>query len=256
MGEALELRVAAAGLLARNWDACAWRFPRTSAFILRAPSRAPAGTIASMAEPDPLPPELLDGYHRFRAGRFREDRERYESLAEHGQRPGAMLIACSDSRSAPEQVFDAAPGDLFVVRNIAAWVPPYRAGAEARSTGAALEYAVHALPISSIVVMGHAGCGGIRAAIDSTYGPSTSEFVGPWIRDIETLARDVPDGTDRQRAVELRTVEQSVANLETYPWLADLIRSDMLAVSGARFAIATGDLDVLTPAGWQRVERT
>ena len=169
-----------------------------------------------------------------------------------------MLVACSDSRSAPEQVFDAAPGELFVVRNIAAWVPPYRAGAEARSTAAALEYAVNALPISSIIVMGHAGCGGVRAAIDPTYGPSTSEFVGPWIRDIEALGRDVvaagvdPDGL--QRAVELRTVEQSVANLETYPWLADLIRSDMLAVAGARFAIATGELEVLTPDGWTRVE--
>ena len=208
-----------------------------------------------MAEPDPLPLELLDGYHRFRAGRFAEDHERYRALAEQGQRPGSMLIACSDSRSAPEQVFDAAPGDLFVVRNIAAWVPPYRAGSEARSTGAALEYAVHALPIASIVVMGHAGCGGVRAAIDPTYGPPTSEFVGPWIRDIERLAHEVPDGTpDRQRAVELLTVQQSVANLETYPWLADLIRSDMLAVAGARFAIATGELEVLTQDGWQRVD--
>ena len=211
-----------------------------------------------MADPDPLPPDLLDGYRRFRSGRFAEDRDRYRALAEEGQRPGAMLIACSDSRSAPEQVFDAAPGDLFVVRNIAGWVPPYRAGAEARSTAAALEYAVHALPIDSIVVMGHAGCGGVRAAVDPHYGPATSEFVGPWIRDIEALARDVRadgvDAADLQHAVELRTVEQSLANIATYPWIAELVEREMLAVAGARFAIASGELDVLTPTGWLRVE--
>jgi carbonic anhydrase len=208
-----------------------------------------------MTDPDPLPPELLDGYHRFRSGRFAEDHERYRVLAEQGQRPTAMLIACSDSRSAPEQVFDAAPGELFVVRNIAAWVPPYRAGAEARSTAAALEYAIHVLPIASIVVMGHAGCGGVRAALDRDYGPSTSEFVGPWIRDIEALARDVvATGPDLQHAVELRTVERSVENLMTYPWIAGLVRAEMLAVAGARFAIATGELEVLGDHGWEHVE--
>lgn len=209
----------------------------------------------TMPEPDPLPGELLDGYRRFRAGRFAEDRERYRALAELGQRPGAMLIACSDSRSAPEQIFDAAPGDLFVVRNIAAWVPPYRAGAAAQSTAAALEYAVHALPIASIIVLGHAGCGGVRAAVDPHYGPPTSEFVGPWIRDIEGLARGVDaTGPDLQHAVELLTVQQSVANIGTYPWIADLVRDEMLAVGGARFAIATGELDVLGPDGWTGVD--
>lgn len=207
----------------------------------------------------PLPDALLDGFRRFRAGRFAEDRERYRALAEHGQRPASMLIACSDSRSAPEQVFDAAPGDLFVVRNIAGWVPPYDPNTGARSTAAALEYAIRALPVESIVVMGHGGCGGVRAAIDPSYGPPTSEFVGPWIRTIEAIAadartsRDEPPSPDLQHRVELLTVERSVANLVTYPWIAEKVRAGSMSIAGAWFAIASGELDALGPAGWTRI---
>ena len=211
-----------------------------------------------MVEPRPLPAPLLDGFGRFRAGRFVVLRDRYEHLAEAGQRPAAMVIACSDSRAAPEQVFDAAPGDLFVVRNISGWVPPYRPDTGARSTAAALEYAVRVLPIESIIVMGHGGCGGVRAAIDPGYGPPTSEFVGPWIMDIEAIASEVaPDHADRdglQHAVELRTVERSVSNLATYPWIAERVADGSLALAGAWFAIATGELDVLTATGWQRMD--
>ncbi len=207
-----------------------------------------------------LPPPLLAGYRRFHAGRFSEDRERYRALAEHGQRPAAMLIACSDSRSAPEQVFDAAPGDLFVVRNIAAWVPPYDPDTGARSTAAALEYAIRALPIESIVVMGHGGCGGVRAAIDPSVGPPTSEFVGPWIRTIAAIAADArttpgePPSPELQLRVELLTVERSVANLATYPWIAERLADGTIEVAGARFAIATGELEVLGRDGWTRAD--
>jgi carbonic anhydrase len=205
-----------------------------------------------------LPEPLLAGYRRFHAGRFAEDRERYRALAEHGQRPDVMLIACSDSRSAPEQVFDAAPGDLFVVRNIAGWVPPYAPDTGARSTAAALEYAIRALPVGAIVVMGHGGCGGVRAAIDPTYGPPTSEFVGPWIRTIEAIADEARanganDG-ELQHAVELLTVERSVANLATYPWIADRIAAGTMSIGGAWFAIASGELDALGPDGWTRID--
>jgi carbonic anhydrase len=210
-----------------------------------------------MAELAPLPEPLLDGYRRFRAGRFPILRDRYQQLAADGQRPATMLIACSDSRAAPEQVFDAAPGDLFVVRNIAGWVPPYRAGAEARATGAALEYAIRALPVEAIIVMGHGSCGGVRAAIDPHYGPPTSEFVGPWIRDIEVIAREAAATTDPgelQHAVEYLTVERAVANLATYPWIAEAIAEGMLDIGGAWFAIASGELDALTATGWQRID--
>ena len=213
-----------------------------------------------MAGAAPLPGPLLEGFRRFRAGRFAEDRERYRALAAEGQRPAAMLIACSDSRSAPEQVFDAAPGDLFVVRNIAGWVPPYDPDTGARSTAAALEYAIRALPVEAIVVMGHGGCGGVRAAIDPSYGPSTSEFVGPWIRTIEAIAADARTSPDEppspglQHRVELLTVERSVANLATYPWIAERIAEGTMSIGGAWFAIATGELDVLGPGGWTRID--
>jgi carbonic anhydrase len=210
--------------------------------------------------PAPLPEPLLAGFRRFRSGRFAEDRERYRALAEHGQRPDAMLVACSDSRSAPEQVFDAAPGDLFVVRNIAGWVPPYDPATGARSTAAALEYAIRALPVGAIVVMGHGGCGGVRAAIDPSYGPPTSEFVGPWIRTIEAIAADArtspdePPSPDLQHRVELLTVERSVANLATYPWIAERIAAGTMSIGGAWFAIATGELDALGRDGWMRID--
>ena len=210
-----------------------------------------------MSEPAPLPSPLLDGFRRFRSGRFPEERERYRRLAEHGQRPATMLIACSDSRSAPELVFDASPGELFVVRNIAGWIPPYRPGRESRSTGAALEYAIRVLPIETIVVMGHGGCGGVRAAIDPAFGPPTSEFVGAWIRDIEALARELTTRTpaeELQHAVELRAVVGSLANLATYPWIAERVAHGSLALAGAWFAIASGELDVLTATGWQRID--
>ncbi len=211
-----------------------------------------------MAGAAPLPESLLDGFRRFRSGRFAEDRQRYRALAEHGQRPAAMLIACSDSRSAPEQVFDAAPGDLFVVRNIAGWVPPYAPDTGARSTAAALEYAIRALPVEAIVVMGHGGCGGVRAAIDPSYGPPTSEFVGPWISTIEAIADEArakaPAGADLQHAVELLTVERSVANLATYPWIAERIAAGTMTIGGTWFAIATGELDALGPSGWTGID--
>jgi carbonic anhydrase len=231
----------------------------------RAPETGPLGdetdTIAPMSDAPSLPAPLLAGFQRFRAGRFSEDRHRYRALAEHGQRPTTMLIACSDSRSSPEQVFDAAPGELFVVRNIAGWVPAYAPDTGARSTAAALEYAIRVLPVETIVVMGHGGCGGVRAAIDPSYGPPTSEFVGPWIRTIEDIAGEAAanataTGTrdDLQHRVELLTVERSVANLATYPWIADRIGTGGMTIGGAWFAIATGELDAFGPYGWRRVE--
>ncbi len=126
-----------------------------------------------------LPESLLAGYRNFMAGRYVSESERYRSLAREGQAPETMVIACCDSRSAPEAIFDAGPGELFVVRNVANLVPPYAPDGEFHSTSAALEFAVQSLKVRQIVVMGHGRCGGIRAALTPDSGPlSPGDFIG------------------------------------------------------------------------------
>ena len=112
-----------------------------------------------------FPKKLLDGYASFMAGRYAKEKRRYRELADSGQRPDTLIIACCDSRAAPETVFDCGPGSLFVVRNVANLVPPYRPDGEYHSTSAALEFAVQDLKVKNIVVMGHGRCGGIAAAL-------------------------------------------------------------------------------------------
>lgn len=209
-----------------------------------------------MPDDVPLLPRYLEaGYRRFRATRYAVEWQRYRDLGELGQTPPAMVIACSDSRAAPEAVFDAAPGELFVLRNVAALVPVYAPDERAHAASAALEFAVLALRVRSILVMGHGGCGGIRAALDEATPLSLHDFVGAWMSGVADLGRDLdidPEGDPeaRFRALELRSVEGSIANLRTFPWIAYREAADGLQLHGAWFDIAEGMLHVLTPAGW------
>src|SRR6187402_1186120 len=143
-----------------------------------------------------LPQRLLNGYQNFMAGKFAGESERYRSLAREGQSPETMVIACCDSRSAPETIFDAGPGELFVVRNVANLVPPYAPDGEFHSTSAALEFGVLSLKVKHIVVMGHGRCGGIRAALDTTALPlSPGDFIGKWMSLIGPAAETVAGST-------------------------------------------------------------
>jgi len=142
-----------------------------------------------------LPQRLVDGYQRFRSGRYGAEKERYVKLASQGQHPRVMVIACCDSRAAPETVFDADPGELFVVRNVANLVPPYAPDGRHHSTSAALEFAVLSLAVADIVVMGHGRCGGIAALIAPAEPLSGSDFIGQWmatVRDIVGEAGSAP----------------------------------------------------------------
>jgi carbonic anhydrase len=213
--------------------------------------------------PGSLPASLLAGYASFRARAYPAARERYRRLAEDGQRPGAMVVACSDSRSAPEAVFDAGPGELFVVRNVAALVPPYAPDATLHGVSAALEYAVLALAVGSIVVMGHGRCGGIAAALAESLPLSTTDFVGTWVAGLRGLAaeldREAAAGADldeRRLALERRSVERSLANLRTFPWLRAREEARALTLHGVWFDIALGELHALGERGWNRVEPT
>lgn len=199
--------------------------------------------------------QLLAGYKRFRARRWVEQRELFEHLAE-GQTPRILVIACSDSRVDPAQIFDVAPGELFVVRNVAALVPPCEQGEGLHGTSAAIEFAIEGLAIQTVLVMGHARCGGVAAAIDrgrwgtkSSAGTSKMGFVNAWIDLLAPVVEGL-QGAD-QKATERGAVELSLANLMTFPFVADKVQAGTLNLEGARFDIATGELGLYNAErGW------
>ncbi|MBM3564671.1 MAG: carbonic anhydrase, partial [Alphaproteobacteria bacterium] len=171
------------------------------------------------------------------------ERDRFEALARHGQRPRAMIVACSDSRADPQMIFNAAPGELFTVRNVANLVPPYNPDSAYHGTSAALEFGVKALKVEDVVVMGHAMCGGVRALLDGA-PEETPDFVAPWMTiaaGAKHRVADVPPA-ERQHACELETVRLSVANLMSFPWIKDAVAAKTLRVRGAYFDIRSGVL--------------
>lgn len=201
-----------------------------------------------------LPEILLNGYRNFMSGRYASESSRYRSLAREGQAPETMVIACCDSRAAPEAVFDAGPGELFVVRNVANLVPPYSPDGEYHSTSAALEFAVQSLKVSHIVVMGHGRCGGIRAALDPSAAPlSPGDFIGKWMELIAPAAAILgPEDQFADRADYLSHLEQAAAlrtidNLMTFPCVRILVERRRLHLHAAFFDVATGLLSVFDP---------
>ncbi len=191
---------------------------------------------------------LIDGYRRFRESGWARQRERWSRLAE-GQSPKVMVIACSDSRVDPTQIFDAGPGEMFVVRNVAALVPPYETSAGHHGVSAALEFAVTQLEVEEVVVMGHGFCGGCAAALTGQFDDAAhgdGHFIADWI-DLLREARDkvrAEHGEDF-RAMELEGVRVSLANLRTFPWVREREADGRLKLHGAYFAIADGVLHLL-----------
>ncbi len=200
-----------------------------------------------------FPERLTEGYRTFQRGRFAGERSRYEMLAEAGQRPEVMIIGCVDSRVSPEVIFDAAPGELLVVRNVANIVPPYEPDRLSQhGTSAALEFGVQALRVRHIVVLGHAHCGGIRAFADEQEPLSPSDFIGRWMAQIAPAAaslgpRPQGDAADYLRRLEFASVELSLRNLMTFPCIRILVERGKLALHGAYFGIAAGRLLVRDP---------
>ncbi len=208
----------------------------------------------------PLPQRLLDGYASFRAGRYVDEAERYRRLGQGQQKPSVMIIACCDSRAAPDTIFDAGPGEIFVVRNVANLVPPYTPDGGHHATSAAIEFAVLSLGVGSIVVMGHGRCGGIRAAVGETDPLSLTDFIGSWMRPIKDVARVLPREAGvsdemHERHVELASVEHSLANLRTFPWVRMKEARKELSLHGAWFDISMGELHSFdeNASGWSLV---
>ncbi|MFN3546200.1 MAG: carbonic anhydrase [Mesorhizobium sp.] len=195
-----------------------------------------------------LPDHLLSGYRNFMGGRYSTETKRYRELAATGQKPMTMVIACCDSRAAPETIFDAGPGELFVVRNVANLVPPYQPDGGHHSTSAALEFAVQSLKVKHIVVLGHGRCGGIRAALDPAAEPlSPGDFIGKWMSMVAPAADVVTNNSmmtagERQTALERISIRFSIANLRTFPCVKILEDKGRLSLHGAWFDISTGEL--------------
>ncbi len=193
---------------------------------------------------------LIEGYRRFRAEVWPQERDRFEALAE-AQAPETMVIACSDSRVDPSMVFGAAPGELFVVRNVAALVPPYQPDGGRHGVSAALEFAVRVLGVKRIVVLGHAQCGGVQALMHGVPA-NAPDFVGPWMSiagPVLERARCGAAEAPSLAACEEEVVKLSVANLRTFPWIAERVDAGLLDLEGARFGIATGVLSRLNREG-------
>lgn len=195
-----------------------------------------------------FPQRLLEGYASFRAGRYASEAERYRRLGEGQQRPTIMMIACCDSRAAPETIFDAGPGEIFVVRNVANLVPPYAPDGRHHSTSAALEFAVLQLGVKHIVIMGHGRCGGIRAITEPGDPLSTGDFIGKWLAGVRDVAALVDDdklsAAQRLTQVEQASVEHSLANLRTFPWVRAREGKEQITLHGAWFDISLGELNV------------
>ncbi len=195
-----------------------------------------------------LPAPLIDGYHRFKEGQFARDRARYRELAEKGQSPSILIISCCDSRVGPETIFNMPPGAAFVVRNVANLVPPYEPDGGYHGTSAALEFAIQSLKIREILVLGHGGCGGIKAALDPGGDPlSPGDFIGKWIELLDTPAKSIvrkewmsPD--DRQKELEHMSIRCSIDNLLTFPCVEILADKQRIGLHGAWFDIASGTL--------------
>lgn len=196
--------------------------------------------------------ELLEGYGRFRTGDWRRQHDRWETLRE-GQAPRVMVIACSDSRVDPAQIFDVGPGEIFVIRNVAAMVPPYETSPGLHGVSAAVEFAVQFLEVGEVVVLGHGLCGGCKAALTrDLHGKELGEggFVADWVSMLDDVRQEVvrghgTEGRPAELAMERAAVRESLSNLRTFPFVREKEARGELALHGAHFAIADGILHLL-----------
>ena len=199
---------------------------------------------------------LIEGYRRFRDVGWNPHRERWASLGE-GQEPRVMVIACSDSRVDPAQIFDVDPGQIFVVRNVAALVPPYETTPGRHGVSAALEFAVQVLKVKEIVVLGHGLCGGCHAALTQELrgsGKGEGGFIAGWIALLDEAREEVvrehgAEGRDAERAMELAGVRVSLHNLRSFPYVQQKEQAGELRLSGAFFAISDGILHLMDDDG-------
>jgi carbonic anhydrase len=199
--------------------------------------------------------EMIEGYRRFRAVAWERERERWSELAE-GQSPKVMVLACSDSRTDPTQIFDARPGQMFVVRNVANLAPPFETSHGYHGVSAALEFAVTQLEVEEVLVLGHGSCGGCAAALTGQFDDAEhgeGHFIAAWVDMLKAAAAAVRSSHDEVDeaaflAMEREAVKVSLANLRTFPWVIEREAAGRLALHGGHFSIAEGRLYLLDEA--------
>src|SRR6266567_4753676 len=188
---------------------------------------------------------LIEGYRRFRESDWAHERERWSELAE-SQSPRVMILSCADSRVDPAHIFDARPGEMFVVRNIAALAPPYETSGGFHGVSAALEFAVAQLDVAEILVLGHGLCGGCAAALTGQFDGTPhgeGHFIADWVQMLNEArerirARHPELGRDAFLEMEREAAKGSLANLRTFPWIANREQAGSLKLHGAHFSIA------------------
>lgn len=201
-----------------------------------------------------LPENLADRYRRFKFRHFAQNQDHYETLASFGQNPEVMMVSCCDSRVDPETIFAAMPGEMFVVRNVANLVPPFETNGKYHGVSAALEFAALNLRVKHIVIMGHSGCGGVRACLEHDAARQTeAQFIKNWMSMLDdardrVLASGTPAGPAQRAMLEREAVKTSLANLRTFPCIQILEGKGRVNLHGAYFDIASGTLQVLNAA--------
>jgi carbonic anhydrase len=199
-----------------------------------------------------FPETLADRFRRFKHRHFEPNADHYEELATFGQSPDTMIISCCDSRVDPETIFSAMPGELFVVRNVANLVPPYETGGKYHGVSTAIEFAVLNLRVKNLLIMGHSGCGGVRAALDQSVAIQTeAQFISRWMSMLDEArltvmaSEKLKTHEERQAALEREGIKTSIVNLRTFPFIKDLEDKGKLNLHGAYFDIKSGVLSVL-----------
>jgi carbonic anhydrase len=199
--------------------------------------------------------EMIEGYRRFRENGWKRERERWSELAE-GQSPKVMVLACSDSRTDPTQIFDARPGQMFVVRNVANLAPPFETSHGYHGVSAALEFAVTQLEVEAVLVLGHGSCGGCAAALTGQFDDADhgeGHFIAAWVDMLKDAADEIRARNDELNeeaflAMERGAVKVSLANLRTFPWVIEREAAGRLTLHGGHFSISEGRLYLLDEA--------
>ena len=199
-----------------------------------------------------FPERLTDRFRRFKHRHFVPNADHYEELATYGQDPEVMIISCCDSRVDPETIFTAMPGEMFVVRNVANLVPPYETGGKYHGVSTAIEFAVMNLRVKHLIVMGHSGCGGIKAALDQSAAIQTEAmFISRWMSMLDDArlqvlaAHQMAPAAEKLKLLELEGIKNSIKNLRTFPFVKKEEDKGRLSLHGAYFDIASGTLSVL-----------
>jgi carbonic anhydrase len=193
------------------------------------------------------PRQLIEGFRRFREHHFAEGGVQFQDLVQFGQTPKALVVACCDSRVDPALVLDCAPGDLFVIRNVANLVPPAENQGHYHGTSAALEFGVRNLGVQHIIVLGHAQCGGIHALLEGSVDKDES-FIAEWMGIAEAAREQVEkehakaSNEVRHRACEQHAILVSLSNLMTFSWIRERVEQDKLDLHGWYFDIERGEL--------------